>query len=469
MAAPPCPLGALRPRVGCCDPRRDGRCRVCRRRTASAAAPFRSHWHGLRWRCHRRCTISVWAVVATSALASAMFGGADAHAAQSETGKRNCADSHESCERWAALDECNVNPNYMHQMCAMSCGTCFNDPGNIHSKQEPSSCARPPGATPAVAPGDVERFFRRIARLAATGTGDQAAADAAATTAGKDSCGAGDGGSGTGAASAAGDGSTGGGDPRIEARGDSTCAASAPPAPRLPLPHEEGEGPPFLLQEEFLALSPSVLLRPPRGAWILQFDTFLSRGDCAALLLGFGGGFKRSTGVGRIGDDGMLDRKESTGRTSSNLWCMGDCATRPAVVELNSRISNLTGVPVANTEYFQVLRYTTDQSYWAHNDFIPEQVRMPCGPRVFTFFLYLSDVEQGGETSFRDYQGQRVQVTPRAGRALLWANVRSDNPLQIEHGVEHVARNVRNGTKYAMNAWLHLYDFRGPHALRCTG
>ena len=34
-----------------------------------------------------------------------------------------------------------------------------------------------------------------------------------------------------------------------------------------------------------------------------------------------------------------------------------------------------------------------------HHDTIPELETMPCGPRVYTFFLYLSDVEEGGGTS----------------------------------------------------------------------
>lgn len=48
------------------------------------------------------------------------------------------------------------------------------------------------------------------------------------------------------------------------------------------------------------------------------------------------------------------------------------------------------------------------------------------GPRVLTFFLYLSDVEEGGETAF-PLLG--IAVKPKKGKALLWPSV-LDHDLQ---------------------------------------
>ena len=50
----------------------------------------------------------------------------------------------------------------------------------------------------------------------------------------------------------------------------------------------------------------------------------------------------------------------------------------------------------------QVLRYAPGQFYKSHSDFIQSQVEQPSGPRLFTFFLYLRDVEEGkgGQTFF---------------------------------------------------------------------
>jgi hypothetical protein len=47
-----------------------------------------------------------------------------------------------------------------------------------------------------------------------------------------------------------------------------------------------------------------------------------------------------------------------------------------------------------------VLRYDKRQYYSAHHDFGGTDADLACGPRILTFFLYLSDVEEGGETSF---------------------------------------------------------------------
>lgn len=40
------------------------------------------------------------------------------------------------------------------------------------------------------------------------------------------------------------------------------------------------------------------------------------------------------------------------------------------------------------------------QYYRVHSDYGASQKRLACGPRVLTFFMYLSDVEEGGETHF---------------------------------------------------------------------
>ena len=43
----------------------------------------------------------------------------------------------------------------------------------------------------------------------------------------------------------------------------------------------------------------------------------------------------------------------------------------------------------------KVLRYEVGQKYITHHDYGAEDNSKPCGPRILTFFLYLSDVEEG--------------------------------------------------------------------------
>jgi hypothetical protein len=41
-----------------------------------------------------------------------------------------------------------------------------------------------------------------------------------------------------------------------------------------------------------------------------------------------------------------------------------------------------------------VLQYEVGQYYGGHHDFIPAHSRLPCGPRVYTLFMYLSEVSK---------------------------------------------------------------------------
>jgi prolyl 4-hydroxylase len=112
------------------------------------------------------------------------------------------------------------------------------------------------------------------------------------------------------------------------------------------------------------------------------------------------------------------------------------------------------------------LHYDPGQYYVKHHDYIPGHLSMPCGPRLFTFFLYLSDVEEGGETSFPDLG---FEVKPKAGRALFWPSVRNEEPFRKDPRTMHEAKPVIRGEKLAANAWLHMYDFKNPFKVGCTG
>ena len=40
-----------------------------------------------------------------------------------------------------------------------------------------------------------------------------------------------------------------------------------------------------------------------------------------------------------------------------------------------------------------MLKYERNQHYQTHHDYGADDVSLACGPRILTFFLYLSDVE----------------------------------------------------------------------------
>jgi hypothetical protein len=86
------------------------------------------------------------------------------------------------------------------------------------------------------------------------------------------------------------------------------------------------------------------------------------------------------------------------------------------------------------------------------------QVDRQCGPRILTFFLYLSDVEAGGGTEFPQLGHT---ITPKVGRAVLWPSVYDSDPNEIDPRTNHAALPVEAGTKFAANGWVHLYDYLG--------
>ena len=116
------------------------------------------------------------------------------------------------------------------------------------------------------------------------------------------------------------------------------------------------------------------------------------------------------------------------------------------------------GIPMDHAEPMQVLRYETGQFYKVHHD---QQTAhwTPQGVRLYTFFLYLSDVEAGGGTRFTDLG---ITVTPKLGRGILWPSVFGSDLNKSDKRTNHEALPVEKGVKYAANLWQHLYDFKTP-------
>ena len=79
-------------------------------------------------------------------------------------------------------------------------------------------------------------------------------------------------------------------------------------------------------------------------------------------------------------------------------------------------------------------------------------------------YMYLSDVEEGGETVFTRLN---ISVAPRKGSAILWPSVHSSDVHATDERTSHEARPVLSGTKYAANFWIHLFDFQTFHGHGC--
>jgi len=73
------------------------------------------------------------------------------------------------------------------------------------------------------------------------------------------------------------------------------------------------------------------------------------------------------------------------------------------------------------------VRYEPGQFYRRHHD-QNTAVWTPQGPRVLTFFMYLNEVDSGGETAFPAVGGG-IKVTPTKGSAILWPSTYNDQPM----------------------------------------
>lgn len=215
---------------------------------------------------------------------------------------------------------------------------------------------------------------------------------------------------------------------------------------------------------EFAHLRPRVLSRDP---WVIVFDSFLSDEEVDSLLEQGGKEWVQSTDTGDMLPNGTFTSVVSSARTSSTAWCnVPECYNDPVVEDIIGKISAVTQIPETNSEHIQVLRYEATQRYVDHHDYTQLQRDLPCGPRVFTLYMYLSDVEEGGGTGFTRLG---LTVQPKKGRAILWPSVRNEDPMEMDERTHHEALPVVRGVKYGANAWLHLYDFQSAMRVHCTG
>ena len=347
-----------------------------------------------------------------------------------------CRDAEDvPCAEWAEAGECKTNPAYMHAMCAVSCG-----------------CPAP------------------------TASGSAAIVAAASTSApdcvDRDKTGA--------CTHWAASGECEANPSYMKLR----CAASCKTCDMLDygkrcpmLSNRTPAVPPGVMVDsferalsgEFAALEPRALSRDP---YVVSFDRFLDPDEIAAVLRHGEDRYTRSTASGGRKDDEFVPLMSDI-RTSWTTWCDNrTCLDDDVMRRITLRVSDVTRIPVENFEFMQLLRYmpcahesSPDcQFYRRHHDTIPELVTMQPGPRVYTFFLYLSDVEEGGGTRFDG--GFTVQ--PRAGRALWWPATLPDEPFVSDDRTHHEALPVLKGIKYSANFWLHQYDYVSAHNSGCT-
>ncbi|KAF5448247.1 hypothetical protein F2P56_028801 [Juglans regia] len=152
-------------------------------------------------------------------------------------------------------------------------------------------------------------------------------------------------------------------------------------------------------------------------------------------------------------------------RTSSGTFVSASEDETGVMDLIEQKIARATMIPRTHGEAFNVLRYELGQKYDSHYDaFNPAEYGPQQSQRVASFLLYLSNVEEGGETMFPFENGSNIgtgydykkcvglKVKPRQGDGLLFYSVFSNGT--IDRTSLHGSCPVIKGEKWVATKWL---------------
>jgi len=379
-------------------------------------------------------------------------------------------DNHTNCAAWAAADECTSNPVFMLDQCAASCAGSkrssalpdgwkeYVDPSSgrvYYSDGVTSQWERPTGSSAiklkSETPDDIHDTWHTPSDCTAwAGSGQCEANPGFMLVSCERSC------HNLGVTRSA-----------YAAR----CKRSEAAKPAL----EPGTMAKTFerIMSDFAHLVPEMISEDPP---LVLFHNVLSSDEADAFVAHGQGKYTESKGVGVDKNGRMTDVKTEI-RTSSHTWCQeAACLQDPIVQRVVARVGDVTQTPEANGEYAQLVYYRScptedDPScafYKRHSDYIDGDQHRNQGVRIYTLFMYLNDVPEGGGTRFMDLPNGPITFQPQRGKAILWPSVRAEAPDTQDPRTHHEALPVTKGEKYGANFWIHQYDFKTPHAVGCT-
>ncbi|KAM0844400.1 hypothetical protein ACQ4PT_057076 [Festuca glaucescens] len=199
------------------------------------------------------------------------------------------------------------------------------------------------------------------------------------------------------------------------------------------------------------------------------YHNFLSKEECEHLISLAKPHMKKSTVV----DSATGGSKDSRVRTSSGTFLRR--GQDKIIRTIEKRISDFTFVPVENGEGLQVLHYEVGQKYEPHFDYFHDDVNTKNGgQRIATLLMYLSDVEEGGETVFpsakvnsssipfydklSECAKRGISVKPKMGDALLFWSMMPDGTL--DPASLHGGCAVIKGDKWSSTKWIRVHEYK---------
>ncbi|KAG9440214.1 hypothetical protein H6P81_020379 [Aristolochia fimbriata] len=223
------------------------------------------------------------------------------------------------------------------------------------------------------------------------------------------------------------------------------------------LPHGD-TGDPFVSSPPFQVLS-----WMPRA---LYFPNFATVEQCQSIIKIAKANLRPSTLALRKGE---TDETTKGIRTSSGTFVSASEDKTGVLEFIEKKIARVTMIPRSHGEPFNVLRYELGQRYNSHYDvFNPAEYGPQKSQRIASFLLYLSDVEEGGETMFPFENGLHMdgsydykeciglKVKPRRGDGLLFYSVFPNGT--IDQTSLHGSCAVIKGQKWVATKWIRDQD-----------
>ncbi|KAF5203774.1 Prolyl 4-hydroxylase [Thalictrum thalictroides] len=211
------------------------------------------------------------------------------------------------------------------------------------------------------------------------------------------------------------------------------------------------------------SISSQVLSWKPRAVY---YPRFASAEQCETIIKLAKETLKPSTLALRKGE---TDENTKGVRTSSGTFLSASEDNSGVLELIEQKIARATLIPQSHGEAFNILRYEIGQRYLSHYDaFNPSEYGPQKSQRVASFLLYLSDVEEGGETMFPYENGLNMDISydyhkciglkvkPRQGDGLLFYSLLLNGT--IDQLSLHGSCPVVKGEKWVATKWIRDQD-----------
>ena len=212
---------------------------------------------------------------------------------------------------------------------------------------------------------------------------------------------------------------------------------------------------------------------------LLLVKNFMSKEECDKIIETAKPRLEHSTVA--VVEGGKQDSKpDNQVRTSSTAWLNARSTGLKLLDDITERVYELVKVPMDHAEDMQVLHYGYKQHYHAHHDFFdpnmyPTEEYKKGHNRMITVFMYLSDVEEGGETNFPYSTGEKfvrsfdkcemgLKVKPKLGDCIIFYSMKAEahrsEGNQLDNNSLHAGCDVLKGDKWSANYWIRNVPWR---------